>query len=312
MPKISIILPTYNVEPYIERALQSCINQTFKDIEIIVVDDCGNDKSIEIAKNYAKKDERIKIIHNKKNLGTFASRNIGVFNSNADYIMFLDPDDYLELNACETINSYLDKKNQLIIFNFFNHGQSNLNIDFVCEDIQNFLLRYCIVFYKYHFLNPVFNKVYTKELLLQSLINIDAYARILMTEDLYLNFLYIQNIKDIYFLNENLYHYCENLNSITNEKQYIKIKSIIQDIEFVNHKLLFMCNNISKEYFLATRLSIYHSEIYKLDLTYKYLTKKFFKKLMLKIKRKMVKIKMKKYIKLAKNILKEKNVSSSL
>ncbi|WP_337209569.1 MULTISPECIES: glycosyltransferase family 2 protein [Campylobacter] len=83
MPKISIILPTYNVEPYIERALQSCINQTFKDIEIIVVDDCGHDKSIEIAKDYANKDERIKIIHNEKNLGTFASRNIGVLNSNS-------------------------------------------------------------------------------------------------------------------------------------------------------------------------------------------------------------------------------------
>ncbi|EOI3847055.1 glycosyltransferase family 2 protein, partial [Campylobacter jejuni] len=53
MPKISIILPTFNVEKYIVKALESCINQTFKDIEIIVVDDCGSDKSIDIAKEYA-------------------------------------------------------------------------------------------------------------------------------------------------------------------------------------------------------------------------------------------------------------------
>lgn len=73
MALISIILPTYNVEKYIARALESCINQTFKDIEIIVVDDCGNDKSIEIAKEYAIKDNRIKIIHNEENFEAFKS-----------------------------------------------------------------------------------------------------------------------------------------------------------------------------------------------------------------------------------------------
>lgn len=78
MPKISIILPTFNVEKYITKALESCINQTFKDIEIIVVDDCGSDKSIDIAKEYAKKDERIKIIHNEKNLGLLRARYEGV------------------------------------------------------------------------------------------------------------------------------------------------------------------------------------------------------------------------------------------
>lgn len=67
MSQISIILPTYNVEKYITRALESCINQTFKDIEIIVVDDLGNDKSIDMAKEYTNKDDRIKIIHNEEN-----------------------------------------------------------------------------------------------------------------------------------------------------------------------------------------------------------------------------------------------------
>lgn len=78
MFKISIILPTYNVEQYIARAIESCINQTFKNIEIIVVDDCGSDESIDIAKEYAKKDERIKIIHNEENLGLLRARYEGV------------------------------------------------------------------------------------------------------------------------------------------------------------------------------------------------------------------------------------------
>ncbi|RQD95291.1 glycosyltransferase family 2 protein, partial [Campylobacter hepaticus] len=78
MPRISIILPTYNVEKYIARALHTCINQTFKDIEIIVVDDCGEDKSIAIAKEYAKQDSRIKIIHNHENLKLLRARYEGV------------------------------------------------------------------------------------------------------------------------------------------------------------------------------------------------------------------------------------------
>lgn len=66
-------MPTFNVEKYIAKAIENCINQTFKDIEIIIVDDCGSDKSINIAKEYAKKDERIKIIHNEKKLRSFKS-----------------------------------------------------------------------------------------------------------------------------------------------------------------------------------------------------------------------------------------------
>ncbi|MBR2493952.1 glycosyltransferase family 2 protein [Helicobacter sp.] len=100
-PKISIIIPTYNVESYIERCLESCINQTLNDIEIIVVDDCGNDNSIKIAQSYANKDCRIKIIHNKKNLGTFATRIVGIRQALGEYIAFLDADDYLTANACE-------------------------------------------------------------------------------------------------------------------------------------------------------------------------------------------------------------------
>ncbi|RAX52450.1 hypothetical protein CCY99_07310 [Helicobacter sp. 16-1353] len=100
-PKISIIIPAYNIERYIKRALDSCINQTLGDIEIIVVDDCGSDSSIEIAKSYAKRDSRIRIIHNPKNLGTFNARLQGINNAKGEYLLFLDGDDYLDLKACE-------------------------------------------------------------------------------------------------------------------------------------------------------------------------------------------------------------------
>ncbi len=100
-PIISIIIPTYNVESYIGRCLNSCINQTLGDIEIIVVDDCGSDGAIQIAKAYAKIDSRIKIIHNERNLGIFAARIKGIQKANGLYITFLDADDYLDTKACE-------------------------------------------------------------------------------------------------------------------------------------------------------------------------------------------------------------------
>ena len=100
-PLISIIIPTFNAESYIARCLESCINQTLHDIEILIIDDCGSDDSIQIAKDYASKDKRIKIIQNPKNLGTFWTRMEGIRYANGEYVLFLDADDYLDLRACE-------------------------------------------------------------------------------------------------------------------------------------------------------------------------------------------------------------------
>ena len=100
---ISIIIPTYNVESYIVRCLESCINQTLRDIEILVIDDCGSDSSIQIAQHYAQRDCRIRIIHNENNLGTFATRIVGIRQARGEYVLFVDADDYLHLQACELL-----------------------------------------------------------------------------------------------------------------------------------------------------------------------------------------------------------------
>ena len=92
-PKFSIIVPMYNVEKYIARALESAINQSFKDIEIICVDDCGQDKSIEIAKEFAKKDERIKYFKNPRNLGISGSRNKLIDLAKGEFLAVIDHDD---------------------------------------------------------------------------------------------------------------------------------------------------------------------------------------------------------------------------
>ena len=101
MPKISVIMPMYNVEKYVALAIHSLLNQTFKDFEAIFIDDCSNDRTFEIAKSFD--DPRIKIIQNEKNLGCGLSRNVGIDLARGDYIYFLDSDDYLLENAFEIL-----------------------------------------------------------------------------------------------------------------------------------------------------------------------------------------------------------------
>ena len=98
MTKVSVVIPVYNVERYLSKCLDSVINQTMEDIEIICVNDGSTDNSLKILKEYAEKDNRIRII-DQKNKGLGAARNVGVSYSCSEYIMFLDSDDYLIENA---------------------------------------------------------------------------------------------------------------------------------------------------------------------------------------------------------------------
>ncbi len=100
--EISVIIPIYNVEKYLARCLDSVVNQTLTDIEIICVDDGSTDKSIVIAKEYAEKDNRISIIH-QENKGVSAARNAGMKIASGKYISFIDGDDWIDLDFLEKL-----------------------------------------------------------------------------------------------------------------------------------------------------------------------------------------------------------------
>jgi len=114
--KISVILPVYNVEKYILRCLKALKVQTFQDFEIIIVDDCGSDNSIAITKEYTKNDNRVKIIYNNKNTGTYHARRIGVESAIGEYIVFLDPDDELDKYSLELIYEQFFKSKAKVLF----------------------------------------------------------------------------------------------------------------------------------------------------------------------------------------------------
>ena len=106
-PAISIVVPAYNKEPYIKQCMDSLINQTLKNIEIIVVDDASTDNTLQILRDYEKKDSRVKIIATEHNCGRHVARKTGVQETSGDYVLFVDADDEIELKACEVLYSYV-------------------------------------------------------------------------------------------------------------------------------------------------------------------------------------------------------------
>ena len=114
MPKISVIIPVYNVEKYLPQALESVMNQTFSDLEIICVNDGSTDNSLKILEEYAQKDERI-IVFTQVNQGVSAARNKGIDNAAGEYIMFLDPDDTFDLTLCEKVVHKIDAETPDIV-----------------------------------------------------------------------------------------------------------------------------------------------------------------------------------------------------
>lgn len=107
--KVSIILPIYNVERFLPTCLDSVINQTYKNTEIICVDDSSPDGSAQIVKDYMQKDSRIKLI-SQKNTGLSGARNTGIKNAGGEYIMFLDSDDWIDPETCETSVKEMQKE----------------------------------------------------------------------------------------------------------------------------------------------------------------------------------------------------------
>ena len=154
MIKISVILPCYNVGKYIAKCLDSLVNQTLADIEIICVDDKSTDDTVSIIKTY--KDKRIKLVSHKKNMGAGASRNDGLKIATGEYISFIDPDDYVDLDFLEKLYSAAKSKKSDIAKSCLRYTNTkekySLN-NLIQQDIAYFSGEYTTAIYKRSFLN---------------------------------------------------------------------------------------------------------------------------------------------------------------
>lgn len=236
-PFFSFIIPVYNTEEYIERCIHSCIYQSFKNIEIIIVDDCGSDNSIQIAQKYAIIDKRIKIVYNPKNMGTFLARLEGVKNARGKYCLFLDSDDFVEQTMCEVLH-------QTIETDFFTTLQY---VDILCFGIEFFpktikrpplrpitktLYSYDIlkVFFTSSFVPPAHlcGKVFRRSLF-NNLFH-DKTPHLVIYEDMIQFFLITLYAKKSMGINNKMYFYTENPQSITRSKIHSKIQRKIDNI----------------------------------------------------------------------------------
>ncbi|WP_069592872.1 glycosyltransferase family 2 protein [Methanosphaera sp. WGK6] len=121
MVEISVIIPVYNVEMYLESCLNTIINQTFKDIEIICINDGSTDNSLNILNDFSKNDKRIQVI-SQENQGHAVATNKGISMANGKYLFLMDSDDMLELNALEDTYNLAEEKNvDFVLFKAINY-----------------------------------------------------------------------------------------------------------------------------------------------------------------------------------------------
>ena len=126
--KLSVIVPVYNVERYIRKCLDSLVNQTYKNLEIILVDDGSPDNSGAICDEYASRDSRVRVVH-KENGGLCNARNTGLEMASGDFLCFVDDDDWLELNAYEELLAKFDEHDVDAVFFGFTYYKDHSDVD---------------------------------------------------------------------------------------------------------------------------------------------------------------------------------------
>lgn len=224
VPKITIIVPIYNVEHFIEKCIRSIINQSFREIEVILVDDGSTDKSGNICDEFASSDSRIIVIH-KENAGLGYARNTGLEIAKGKFVSFIDSDDWVDLCLYEKVVNFAEKENaEMIEFGLRKIDFNNIstNLDFFSEKK--------LVFDKDDIINIVFPSYLAKgksivsssvctHLYLRNIINhhkIRFYCeRDIYTEDYLFNLKYLWYCNKLVIINELLYNYRNNDISLT-------------------------------------------------------------------------------------------------
>lgn len=245
---ISIIIPVYNVEKYIEKCVDSILNQSYKNIEIIFIIDGSEDDSEKILRKYQKLDNRI-YIYNQENKGVSIARNVGIKRSNGIYVMFVDADDWINK---DTIKIMLEKKNSNnvdIIKCCFSREFVQENMSLPSEKMYEkdvFIKKYQFDNLLYPlFLNSYFyNSVCGQLIKLENIKNIKFNEGIEIGEDLLFNLELYFNIENVLVITDNLYHYRCNTQSATRNISKLNFLKKNEDILYVYSKFFEYFKNI--------------------------------------------------------------------
>lgn len=285
-PKISIIVPVYNVENYIDDCIKSIINQEFKNFELIIINDGSSDNSGDICDRYALIDNRIRVIH-KKNEGASKARNLGIKISKGDYIAFVDSDDTINekmydimynlaiSSKCEVVVcGYKEINYKLGIENkFINplYGRKKLQGEDIKKRLQELLCENKILGYP-----SLCNKLYKKDYITKNKLEINENIKI--AEDLCFNVIIMLGINEVVAINEPLYEYRRvNENSIMNSSNNLYLKFEAREVMLNIFKELEISKSVYKKclgYESSTTVTSYIGLIKEVFLSNKKLNEK--------------------------------------
>lgn len=222
--KVSFVIPVYNVMPYLERCVMSLLRQTYKNLEIILVDDGSKDESGALCDELATRDGRIRVIH-KENKGVSEARNTGIDNATGEYIIFVDSDDYWLLDdGLQTLVNNCDPQTDIVAFkgvDVWKGGRMTNTTDYNLEVLSRIpdaqaLFAYLIRTQQIHLTVWLF--MVRRQLLLDHQIYFPMYP---VGEDFCWHFELWQHVRAVKMLNLNLYAYCHRQGSITTQKNLL-------------------------------------------------------------------------------------------
>lgn len=230
--KFTVIIPIFNRAQYIPQTLESVVKQTYRDLEIICVDDCSADNSAALLRNYAQKDTRIKILTHKENKGPHVARKTGVLNASGDYMLFLDCDDTLQPHAIEVIYNTLCKNSvEMLEYGYHSvHANENTVPDSTVTADKLFS---SLVYELPPRAGTVWNKAYKTELLKNAFNKMsDFYA--VMGEDFYESVVIAYHAKSYASVRDVLVCYNDE-SGISNTRK--NIESIKRDMDSIGNIL---------------------------------------------------------------------------
>lgn len=245
MEKISIIMPIYNAEKFLRQAVDSILNQTYKNLEVILVDDGSKDSSGEICDEYSKFDNRVRVIH-KENGGSSTARNAALDIATGKYIMFADCDDFLEENSCEVLYNEIESKDaDYVVGNYIhtNHqGEKWEKPLFDTEKYDNFKLSINDFEKSFFVMNSVvWNKIYKRDFIEEH--NLRFIKSDIAEDAVFATYCYVHSDKG-YYIKDVVYNYRQNEKNgsiSTNctkhyfEKLNVSYKLIFENFETTNN-----------------------------------------------------------------------------
>ena len=232
-PIFSIIIPVYNTHATLRRTLASVLNQTLDDIEVIIVNDCSTDNSEIIINEYVNRDRRVKLFNHEKNLSSLCSRMTGVANATGSFILFLDSDDWLELDACERLwDAMKNKSIDMLEFGYINEPSRVKQP--VLKDFGNRLDALLCNGYPV----TLWNKVYKKSFIDRAFSSIKSFYSN-YCEDGFLSVVLACNLKKFDYYDGYVHNYSVSTGiSTQNNYSYEKFEDIVRDMACVQEHLI--------------------------------------------------------------------------